>query len=841
MAAWLQKRLKDAEALLEQADRTAQRVVVKDRDKPRNSLSMSNIPAAQPFASAGVSASASVETSLPSAGIGELQGDASRPQHVSAQRQASAAIRSPPQPPPAASAGRPAQIPFSTPTVTPRIPPVSTSRTNRQEKAAAAPSVASAVPQIPFMAPISATATAGRQDIADDELLLASPKQVPSQLLPIEQPTPTAQSTNSSDEDTQQSEAELITASVTEADGTVNNGRSPPRASDQAVMTDIASPQPPDEDTGTQEIGATGESLLQAGDLTAENASVNRTGPEVSDAPATDIALSHNGDSNDVVDQPLVLPQSRYSVEPQEASMQAASSSAKLATTPSSVNDLDAAVTATDDSIEAQAQSLTDQPAPQSSSVLPAMDAAVAAMPSTSDLDLEQAPVPLSALASTLDTEQMHSQASLPGGKSTSETGQMQSQASLPADSSARAAAVADAIKRAAQASGPGQPQSHGTEQGAAGREALLSRLVEQLKGRLQALKEENQQLEDMLHQSDSRASGSVREAERLEDAVSQAEAARISAEAALAHNSAIQEGEVRSAQLALQAATKDLSECQARLADLEATNTLLIQEQQVSEGRIVAALRDEVTAAEMRLEEERAAHTSTQRTAAAREQSLQSSMADGGSALASMQRLVEERTQQASTAQQALMQLQQDHAHLTAHMHSLQHLAPPRPDSASVEAQLELQAEADKWRQESVQTGESLRESQVACDQAQEQVERLQGMLRDLQRHAQDRSSYDELQERFKEVTELLYTKQTQLERMAAEKATQQLAHERQMAHAKDDAERVKRRAKTERASASSGSNLDDVVVPMDSLGEAFDRLANDNRVGSYVKAGAR
>ena len=41
----------------------------------------------------------------------------------------------------------------------------------------------------------------------------------------------------------------------------------------------------------------------------------------------------------------------------------------------------------------------------------------------------------------------------------------------------------------------------------------------------------------------------------------------------------------------------------------------------QVSEGRIVAALRDEVTTAEVRLEEERAAHTSTQRTAAAREQ----------------------------------------------------------------------------------------------------------------------------------------------------------------------------------------------------------------------------
>lgn len=48
-------------------------------------------------------------------------------------------------------------------------------------------------------------------------------------------------------------------------------------------------------------------------------------------------------------------------------------------------------------------------------------------------------------------------------------------------------------------------------------------------------------------------------------------------------------------------------------------------------------------------------------------------------------------------------------------------------------------------------------------------------------------------------------------------------------------------RRVRTERASSSFTSNLDDVVVPMDSLGEAFDRLANDNRVGSYVKAGAR
>lgn len=61
--------------------------------------------------------------------------------------------------------------------------------------------------------------------------------------------------------------------------------------------------------------------------------------------------------------------------------------------------------------------------------------------------------------------------------------------------------------------------------------------------------------------------------------------------------------------------------------------------------------------------------------------QALQSSMADGGNALGSMQRLVEERTQQASTAQQALMHLQQDHARLNANLRTAQEQAASRSD----------------------------------------------------------------------------------------------------------------------------------------------------------------
>ena len=75
------------------------------------------------------------------------------------------------------------------------------------------------------------------------------------------------------------------------------------------------------------------------------------------------------------------------------------------------------------------------------------------------------------------------------------------------------------------------------------------------------------------------------------------------------------------------------------------------------------------------------------------------------------------------------------------------------RQDSESVEAQQRLQAELDKKRQENSQLSQSVTEAQAGREQAEEHLERLQGSVRDLQRHNQDRGNYDELQARFKEV----------------------------------------------------------------------------------------
>ena len=79
-----------------------------------------------------------------------------------------------------------------------------------------------------------------------------------------------------------------------------------------------------------------------------------------------------------------------------------------------------------------------------------------------------------------------------------------------------------------------------------------------------------------------SNSAGSLREVDRLEDALAKAQAQQLSAEAALTHSSTEQQGQVQAAQQALQAASRDLTDCQARVTDLEATNAMLIQEAQV-------------------------------------------------------------------------------------------------------------------------------------------------------------------------------------------------------------------------------------------------------------------
>ena len=198
--------------------------------------------------------------------------------------------------------------------------------------------------------------------------------------------------------------------------GIANNGKSP-KAIEQTVSVS------PSNEPAAQSVEA--EDSLMPVDTTD---SVAADASDDLQQPETDGDIVHNA-AGAVVDTASVdskqrLTESDQSTVMQEAQMQAASRSGKQVTPFSSQAGMDNLVTASGDIMLSEAQ--------------------------VSELQLpSQIAQPSEAAAAVA---------------SSSDSAQMQSQTSLPVDSNARAAAVAEAIKRAAQVSGEGQPYAQGIQ-----------------------------------------------------------------------------------------------------------------------------------------------------------------------------------------------------------------------------------------------------------------------------------------------------------------------------------------------------------------------------------------
>ena len=288
---------------------------------------------------------------------------------------------------------------------------------------------------------------AGSQRNSDDDSVVALPKQASS---PRQPRSPTA-TRDAVPTEPQQSELQDAMAQDTEGHPVGNNGRSP-RTSEQAEDLHPTNGEPEPEGLDSPD-----DMAPQAGATTAEAALVEPADPVMNDDAAT--SADHNGE-DDFVDQLQASAQGPSSLE--EATVQAASSSAQLGlSTQADTDNLVAADTASADAVEPQTQAAADQPTvPQSPGVSSPFEDVEPAV--SNDRGQTQITGGTTQALSNPDRAQMQPQLSLPAVASTSDRSQMQSQASLPPDSNARAAAVAEAIKRAAQASGQGQPQPHG-------------------------------------------------------------------------------------------------------------------------------------------------------------------------------------------------------------------------------------------------------------------------------------------------------------------------------------------------------------------------------------------
>jgi hypothetical protein len=385
-----------------------------------------------------------------------------------------------------------------------------------------------------------------------------------------------------------------------------------------------------------------------------------------------------------------------------------------------------------------------------------------------------------------------------------------------------------------------------------------LSRLVQSLKQKVQRLENENVQLEEMLSAADAAHKGGSGAISKLEDALAKEQSARVSLEAALRGALAAKEGEVASLKQQLDASTTRAAQLAETVAVREAEQAQYDADRSMGESQLIATLRKEIEAAEATLEEERKAHATARRASATREQELDSSVAEAAASLTSMQRIVEERTAQATVSEERCRELEHEIEILGQRVAAAEAKAIASGNQSGQEGEINnnngdvssnslVQQRVDELESTLSEVRRTLATAEAATATAHEEATRLRSEVEILKRQLTEARSSDaaELRRRLQEATDALYAKQAQLERATADRAATQLQLERQMSISTNTSESLKRRtaAVDRMLTGASGGEDGYGIVPMDesTLGNTYARLANaPGHLGQAVKSGA-
>ncbi|VAH63471.1 unnamed protein product [Triticum turgidum subsp. durum] len=182
-------------------------------------------------------------------------------------------------------------------------------------------------------------------------------------------------------------------------------------------------------------------------------------------------------------------------------------------------------------------------------------------------------------------------------------------------------------------------------------------------------------------------------------------------------------------------------------------------------------ALREELSTVERRAEEERIAHNATKMAAVDREVELEHRAVEASNALARIQRAADQSSSRAMEFEHKVAVLEVECASLHQELQEMEARNRRAQKKPSEDASQALQIQA--WQEEVERARQSQREaeSQILSLEAELQKMRVEmaGMRRDAEHYS--RQEHVELEKRYRELTDLLYHKQTQLESMASEK----------------------------------------------------------------------
>ncbi|XP_060668655.1 golgin candidate 1 isoform X4 [Ziziphus jujuba] len=313
-------------------------------------------------------------------------------------------------------------------------------------------------------------------------------------------------------------------------------------------------------------------------------------------------------------------------------------------------------------------------------------------------------------------------------------------------------------------------------------KEARLAKVCAGLSSRLQEYKSENAQLEELLFAERELSKSYEAQIKQLQQdlSVSKSEVTRVESnmiEALAAKNSEIE---------ALVNATNELKKkaalSEGNLASLQVSMESMKRNRELAETRMMQALREELAAAERRAEEEHAAHNATKMAFMEREVELEQRAIEGSTALARIQRIADERTAKAADLEQKVALLEVECANLNQELQDMEDRVRRGQKKSPEDANQVIQMQAWQEEVERARQGQRDAESKLSSMEAEVQKMRVEmaAMKRDAEHYS--RQEHMELEKRYRELTDLLYYKQTQLETMASEKAAAEFQLEKEL-----------------------------------------------------------
>ncbi|XP_075491927.1 golgin candidate 1-like isoform X4 [Primulina tabacum] len=313
-------------------------------------------------------------------------------------------------------------------------------------------------------------------------------------------------------------------------------------------------------------------------------------------------------------------------------------------------------------------------------------------------------------------------------------------------------------------------------------KEARLARVCAGLSSRLQEYKSENTQLEELLMAERELSKSYEARIKQLQKDLSASKSEVSRAGSNMVEALAAKNAEIEALASSVDALKKQAALSEGNSASLQANMESMIRNRELTETRMMQALREELAAAERRAEEEHAAHNAFKQAAREREVELGQKAIEASTALAKIQRTADDRAAKAAEFEQKVALLEVECASLNEELQDVEARVRRGQKKSPEDANQAIQVQA--WQEEVERARYGQREAEGKLSSMEAEVQKMRVEMAAMKRDAEhySRQEHIELEERYRELTDLLYYKQTQLETMASEKSAAEFQLEKEV-----------------------------------------------------------